>query len=355
MTKFIKKSKSEIGESPFEIKFRGKQKADSVLLRLIDYTANEIFETQLKEITELKPYTQSETATWLNMDGLHEPSMIEQIGKMLKLDRMVLTDILKTDQRPKIQEYDQCLFISMKMMQYKDDREEIDMENISIVLSRNLLVSFQEVRGDVFDPIRERLKKPNKKLRISGPDYLLFSLMDVIIDNYIYILSQLGDRIEELEAIILDAGSKEILEDIGGLKLELSFMRKNMAPAKELIFAIGKLDSELIDKEVTEILWQELQGNISLALETSDSYRDMLSDMMNIYQTNVNARLNDIMKFLTIFSAIFIPITFIAGVYGTNFDNVPELHYEYSYFIMLGVMIATVAGMVTYFKRKKWL
>jgi magnesium transporter len=224
---------------------------------------------------------------------------------------------------------------------------------LSLILTKSVLISFQERKGDVFEPVRERIRKQKKRIRNAGTDYLAFALLDIVIDNYIYIISFLGEKIETLEENLLMDPKKSVIEEINMYKRELNFLRKSIKPAREMILSLSKMESELID-ESTDVHFKELQDNINQANDSSDSYREILSDQLNIYHTTISSKLNDIMKFLTIFSVIFIPLTFIAGIYGTNFDVVPELHYEYSYFIMWGVIVTVAIGMLIYFRRRKW-
>jgi magnesium transporter len=354
MARFINKSLSEIGESPYELKFRGKRKSDSVLLRVMDFDADHMDEYTPKEFSEIQKHLDTNTVTWLNVDGLHDTDIITQIGDIFQLDRKIVSDVLNTEQRPSAIEYDDCIFISLKMLQYDEVENEVNTENLSILLAKNLLISFQEKRGDVFDPVRERIRKQKRKIRNSGTDYLSFTLLDIVIDNYMYIISLLGEKVETLEDELLEHPTKQMLEQINDYKREIHYLRKNINPAKDMINSLVKMDSDLFKPEVSAIHWKELQDNIAQAIESSDTYREILSDMMNIYHTTVSSKLNDVMKFLTIFSVIFIPLTFIAGIYGTNFDNLPELHYEYSYFIMLGAMVIITVGMIFYFRSRNW-
>lgn len=354
MARLIHKSLSDIGESPFELKFRGERKADHVLMRVIDFDSENLNEYELSQFRDIQKHVDTQTVTWLNVDGLHDPGLIEQIGEVFELDRIIMSDVLRTDQRPKIQEYEECLYISIKMMRYEDDQNELIVENLSLVMAENLLISFQEQRGDVFDPVRDRIRKQKRKIRTSGTDYLAFALLDIVIDNYIYILSRMGEAIESLDYELMESPSKHHLEQINDFKREMNFLRKSIQPAKDMINSLNKLETELIDREVTGIHWSELHDNISQAADSADGYREILSDMLNIYHTTLSTKLNDTMKFLTIFSVIFIPLTFIAGIYGTNFDHLPELHYKYSYYVMWGAMIVITLGMIMYFKRKNW-
>jgi magnesium transporter len=240
------------------------------------------------------------------------------------------------------------------MLQQNEENNLISVENLSVVLTESVLLSFQEKRGDVFEPVRERIRNQKKRIRTGGTDYLTFALLDIVVDNYIYIVSVLGEKIETLEETLLQEPRKSVIDEIYTYKREMNFLRKNITPAKEMILALSKIESELI-RESSHIHFKELLDNIDQAIDSSETYREILSDQLNIYHTTISSKLNDVMKFLTIFSVIFIPLTFIAGIYGTNFDVVPELKYEYSYFIMCGVMIILALGMLVYFRKRKWL
>jgi magnesium transporter len=353
MARFIKKSKQEIGISPDEFMFRGEKKVNDIILRVIDFDANNLKEETIKSISDSLKYQEKDTVTWLNIDGLHNTEIMEAITHEFNFDRLILADVLNTHARSTIKEYDNCIFVSVKMLQQDSASELLIVENLSIIITESFLISFQESKGDVFEPVRERIRKQKKRIRNGGTDYLLFALLDIVIDNYIYIISLLGEKIELLEENLLLDPKGEVIEEINRYKRELNFLRKNIKPAREMILSLSKLDSDLIH-ENTEVHFKELQDNINQASDSSDSYRDILSDQLNIYHTTISSKLNDIMKFLTVFSVIFIPLTFIAGIYGTNFDNVPELHYEYSYYIMWVVIIIVAIGMLIYFKKKKW-
>lgn len=354
MARYLKKNKNEIGLSPQELVFRGKKKIDKVLLRLVDFQEDEVEEKTINEIEEVLPYLEKKSVTWLNVDGLHDLNQLNKIGNLLKLETLILADILDTNARPKVHEYNDWTFLSLKMLQHDPETNMINVENFSIVFNEGIIISFQEKKGDVFEPIRERIRKPTRKLRRSGTDYLLYALLDVIIDNYLYILGLLGEKIEVFDDILMDDPDTNIIDNINHYKRELNFIRKNIKPCREMILSLSKLESDYI-KEENDIYFKELINNMAQASDISDSYREILSDQLTIYHTLISSKLNDIIKFLTIFSVIFIPLTFIAGIYGTNFDVLPELHYKYSYFIMLGVMFLIMLSMLYYFKRKKWL
>lgn len=355
MARYLKKHKNEIGLSPQELVFRGTKKIDNVLLRLIDFAEDNVEEKAIASVKEALPYEKKESVTWLNIDGLHDIELLSEIGKAFQLENFILADVLDINSRPKIHEYANWVFLSLKMLQHDSDTNEISVENFSLVFNERMVITFQEKKGDVFEPVRQRIRNQKRKMRTAGTDYLVYALLDVVIDNYLYTLGLLGEKIESFDEIILDGDPKtNIIDEINHYKQELNFIRKNIKPAREMILSLSKLESDFIN-EKNDIHFKELLNNITQASDTSDSYRELLSDQLTIYHTIISSKLNDIIKFLTIFSVIFIPLTFIAGIYGTNFDYLPELHFKYSYFIMLICMLMITLAMLYYFKRKKWL
>ncbi len=353
MSRFTKKKKEEIGLSPYALVFRGQQKAKDIGIRLIDFDKDNVKELEIQSLDQIKKFKEAETITWLNVDGLHNVEFMEKMGDLFQIEQNVLSDIMNPSLRPKIQELENGIFVTIKMLQYRETEEQLTVENLSLVLVENAIVSFQEEKGDVFEPVRDRLRKHKNKIRTSGTDYLMFALLDIVVDNYIYIIGQLGDKIESLEERTTNDPDKNLLDSINFYKRELNFLRKNIKPAKEMILNLAKLESEFIHEE-NRVHFKELQDNINEASELSDSYREILYDLMNIYHTTMSTKLNDIMRVLTVFSVIFIPLTFIVGVYGTNFINIPELHWHYGYFMMWVVMVVVTLGMLWFFKRKKW-
>ncbi len=322
-------------------------------MRIIDYDSENLEENAIDKVQEALKFQEKNSITWLNVDGLHNASIMEEISKGFNLESLILAEVMNTDTRPKVAEYQNCIFISIKMLQQESEADKINVENLSLIITGSVLISFQERKGDVFEPVRERIRKQKKRIRNSGTDYLAFALLDVVIDNYIYVISVLGEKIESLEDELANEPKQSLINEINNYKRELNFLRKSIKPAKEMILALSKIESDLID-ESSYIHFKELQDNINQASDSSDSYREILSDQLNIYHTTISSKLNDIMKFLTIFSVIFIPLTFIAGIYGTNFDVLPELHFKYSYFVMWGVILTVAIGMLIYFRKKKW-
>jgi magnesium transporter len=349
----MKKVKKNIGIAPDELIFRGEKKEDNVSLRIIDFDSHNLTENAFNTVKEVSEFQHKDTVTWLNVDGLHNTAIMHELTSTFGIDTLVMAEVLNTEARPRAIEYDNCVLITVKMLRMDVDSTRIIVENLSLILTNTVLISFQEQRGDVFEPIRDRIRKQKKRIRNGGTDYLTFALLDIVVDNYLHVISILGEKIENLEDTLLLNPDQNIINEINDYKRELNFLRKCIKPAKEMIFSLAKIDSDLIT-ERTYVHFKELEDNISQANDASDTYREILSDQLNIYHTIISTKLNDIMKFLTVFSVIFIPLTFIAGIYGTNFEYVPELKYKYSYFIMWFVMIVVTVGMLLFFKKKKW-
>jgi len=353
MSRYIKKKKEDIGLSPYALVFRGQKKTDKILLRAMDFDLENVSELEITSTDNLLALKKSKKLTWLNIDGLDNVELMENLARVYKIENNILSDVMNPSVRPKMQEFEHGIFITVKMLQYNETDDNLTVENLSIIIAENTLISFQEQPGFVFEPIRERIRRHKNKIRTAGSDYLAFALLDVVVDNYIYIIGLLGEKIESLEEDMTNDPRKELLDDINVFKRELNFLRKNIKPAKEMILNLNKLESEFIHDD-NHIHFRELQDNINEASELTDSYREILYDQLNIYHSSMSTKLNEIMRVLTIISVIFIPITFIVGVYGTNFENVPELHWHHGYFIMWVVMIFTTLGMLWFFKRKKW-
>ena len=353
MSRLTKKKKEHIGLSPYALVFRGQKKTEKSVLRGMSFDLEELTELDVKTPEQLNIFKKPNKVNWLNIYGLDNVTIMEELSSVFKLENNILSDVMNPSTRPKVEELDNGIFITIKMLQYDEHNENLLVENLSLIIGNHTLISFQEQSIHAFEPIRERIRKHKNKIRISGHDYLAFALLDVVVDNYIYIIGILGDKIESLEEEMTSDPKKELLESINTYKRELNFLRKNIKPAREMILNLVKLESEYIHDE-NRIHFRELQDNINEASELSDSYREILYDQLNIYHSSMSTKLNEIMRVLTVFSVIFIPLTFIVGVYGTNFENLPELHWQHGYFIMWGVMLVATLVMLWYFRRKKW-
>ena len=353
MARFLKKQTKSKGQSPGSLIFIGDQKMDSVQVRIIDYDSATLTDQQLSDIKDGSHFKNTDTVTWININGLHDTEKIKEIGQAFDLHPLVMEDILNTGQRPKIEEFDTYIFMGVKMIRFDTKTEMIRNEQLSIIMGDKFLLTFQEQTGDVFEPVRERIRRPKSRIRGSGTDYLAYALLDTVVDNYIYSIELIGEKIEDLEQDILAGDDSMVMEKINSFKREINYLRKSIRPAREAVLKMSRLDSDLIH-ETTIPFIKDLQDLFSQAAEAIDTYRDLLTDQLNIYNSVMGNKMNDIMKTLTIFAAIFIPLTFIAGIYGTNFEHLPELHYRYSYFIFWAVLIALAGILLVYFKRKRW-
>lgn len=347
------KKKEDIGLSPYELKFRGKKKTEDVRIQVIDFDLEGVRETEIKDTGDLRKYLNSDSITWINVDGLHNEQIIRDLSDIFSIPGDILSDVMEPSSRPQAEEFDNGFFVSIKMMEFNEKKSRVSVDNLSLVVMDKILVTFQEEKGDVFEPVRERIRKHKTKIRTSGSDYLAFTLLDVVIDNYIYILGVYGEKVETLEGKLILETNKETLKIINLFKHELNNLRVDIKPAKEMIMGLVKLDTDFIQEE-NEKHYKELQDNINQAVDLLDNYREVLYDELNMYHSSMSTKLNDTMTVLTIFSVIFIPLTFIVGVYGMNFENLPELHWKYGYFIVWGIMLLIVAGMIGYFKKRKW-
>ena len=354
MARFFKKREQTKGLSPGSLVFVGNKKVDHIRIRVIDYDGAQLKEDELKDIAAGAEFKRTNTVTWINVDGLHDLALMKEIGNTFDLHPLLMEDILNTGQRPKLEEFDNCLCLVVKMLRYDKEKQMIVSEQLSMVLGDTFLLTFQEQPGDVFEPVRERIRKQKARIRASGIDYLAYALLDCVVENYVFIIERLGEQIEDIEEEVLERAEPAVMEKINAFKHEMNFIRKSVRPAREAIMQLSKLDSELINDQTIPFL-KDLQDLITHAAEVIDTYRDMLSDQLNLYNSVMSNRMNDIMKVLTIFAAIFIPLTFIAGIYGTNFEYLPELKFKYSYFIFWGVMLAVAGVMLIFFRKKKWL
>lgn len=354
MARFFKKREKIKGLSPGSLIFIGNKKVENVRIRVIDYDRVQLKEDELIDIAEGAEFKRTNTVSWINIDGLHDISLMKEIGTIFDLHPLLMEDILNTGQRPKIEEFDNCLFLVLKMLRYDGQKQMIISEQLSMVLGETFLLTFQEQPGDVFEPVRERIRKQKVRIRASGIDYLAYALLDCVIENYVFIVERLGEQIEDIEAEILESAEPAVMEKINTFKREMNYIRKSVRPAREAIMQMSKLDTELVHEQTIPFL-KDLQDLAIQATEAIDTYRDMLSDQLDLYNSAIGNRMNDIMKVLTIFAALFIPLTFIAGIYGTNFEYLPELKFRYSYFVFWGVLLGVAIAMLIYFKKKKWL
>jgi magnesium transporter len=354
MARFAINRKESFGKPPGSVVFIGKRRVETVGIQMIAFDYGERFEEIEIPITEGINLPPSDgRLQWFNVIGLHDTDLVRELGEKFDLHDLLLEDVVNTELRPRMEEFDNCLFFSLKMLRFDEEKNMIYSEQVSIVMRENLVITFQEEPGDVFELIRDRIRTKKGKVRKSGADYMTYALLDMIFDHYTSAVEKFGDVIEDLETDLLDNPSKEILNQINQFKREINFLRKHIRPARELAQQYAKMESPLIANATRQYL-KELSSNAAHASEVIDSYASMLSDFLHVYHTSMSSKINDVMKVLTIFSAIFIPLTFIAGIYGTNFDYLPELHWKYSYAAFWGVLVTVGLIMLNYFRRKGW-
>jgi magnesium transporter len=350
----MKRASKKIGLAPGTLVHVGEKKTEEVQITLIDYDATHFQEKVIEAVEESFPFKEEPTVTWINIDGLHEVGVIESLGKHFGLHPLILEDIVHTGQRPKMEDFEEYLFTVLNMLRYDQEDDQVKAEQVSLVVGPNYVLSFQERSGDVFNGVRERLRKGKGRIRKAGSDYLAYALLDAVVDEYFLILETIGEKIEVVEEELLANSTRETLQNIHDMKREMIFFRKQVWPLRELINGLSKGESSLI-RESTGIYLRDIYDHTIQIIDTIESFRDMLSGMLDIYLSTISNKMNEVMKVLTIMATIFIPLTFLAGIYGMNFKYMPELEWRWGYFMVWGVMVVIVVSLVGYFKRKRWL
>ena len=353
-SKFFKKASKKTGLSPGTLIHVGEQKIDKTRITLMNYDQDRLEEKEFKRIEESFAYRDTPPVSWINIDGLHEVEVIEKIGTHFNIHPLTLEDIVNTGQRPKVEDFEDYLYLVFKMLMVDEETSHIASEQVSLVLGPHYLISFQETEGDVFNFVRERIRKGKGRIRKSGPDYLAYALMDAVVDHYFLILEKMGEKIEYLEEQLHVQPTPEVLRAIYNLKRELIYFRKQVWPIREVLSTWQKTESAMI-KEVNKAFIRDVYDHTIQVIDTIESFRDIISGMMDLYMSTVSNKMNEVMKVLTIIATIFIPLTFVAGIYGMNFKYMPELEWKWSYPILWIVLIVIFFSMMLYFKRKKWL
>jgi magnesium transporter len=293
------------------------------------------------------------TVSWINADGVHDVKLVEALGHGLGLHPLVMEDILNTDQRPKVEAYGDYLYIVIKMLHFDGETREIRPEQVSLILGRHFVLSLQERPEDVFEGVRQRLRS-GRRIRLMGADYLAYSLLDAIVDNYFFLLEKFGDQVELLEEELITSPTPATLSQIHHFKREMLLLRKAVWPLREVLSSLTRDDNPLISAE-TRLFLRDVHDHTIHVIDNIETLRDLLAGMIDIYLSSVSNRMNEIMKVLTIMATIFIPLTFIAGVYGMNFEYMPELHWRWAYPLVLLVMIGSACGLLLFFRFRKWL
>ncbi len=349
------KRKSKLGLAPGSLIFTGQQKMAQVDITVLNYSDERCEETKPKNITEVISLIKSfQGVVWINIDGLHDEKSIEEICTYLDIHKLSMEDILSVNQRPKLEEYPDYIQAFIKMISINPADETVEYEQISFILKGNILVTFQEKTRDIFDSVRKRIKDSKGFIRKKGADYLLYALLDLIVDHYFAIVDNFSEKLEDLETELLENPDKNALTRLHLLRRETLLLRRTIYPIREMIGRFEKLEEPHISGNI-KVFARDLYDHTIIVLENIEVLRDMTSGLLDLYMNTVSNKMNEIMKVLTIMSTIFIPLTFIAGVYGMNFSNMPELGYRYGYFAILGIMAIVFTGMVIFLKRRKWL
>jgi magnesium transporter len=356
--KLKKKVYKTLNLPPGTMTYKGKKQSEVTTFEVINYNKDTLKKYDLNKITDVLSLKESNIISWININGLNNLSYIEQIGAHYNIHPLTLEDIVNTMHRPKIDEFENYLFVVFKMIYFSnnDDDSGLIYEHISMVVGKNYLLTFQESDGDVFNDLRDRMSNEKGRIRNNGSDYLMFAILDAIVDNYLTVIEAFGDKIEDLETRIFesDSNSKQTPGHIQELKREILKLRRSIFPIREVVNRLEKIDCEIIDPKTHSFL-RDLYDHILQVSESIDLCREMVWNLMDMHMSIMSNKMNEVMKVLTIIATIFIPLTFIAGIYGMNFDNIPELHYKYGYHILWGVMITLFILMLIYFRRKKWL
>jgi magnesium transporter len=354
LNKFIRRREKKVGLPPGTPVYTGEKTEEEVKISIIDYAEDHFQEMEVQTIEGCFPFKDSPGVTWINIDGIHRVDIIEKVGQHFEIHPLVIEDIVSPHQRPKMEDFSEYIYIVFKMLQYDNKDNLIKIEQVSIILGANYVISFQEMRGDIFENIRDRIRKGKGRIRKMKSDYLAYALMDTIVDNYYTILESLGDRIEEMEEKVVKDPKPETLQEIHRLKRDMIFLRKSVWPLREVISSLERDELPLIHK-ATRKFFRDVYDHAIQVIDTVETFRDMLMGMHDTYLSSISNKMNEIMKVLTIIATIFIPLTFIAGVYGMNFEFMPELKWRWAYFGVWGIMLIIAVFMVIFFRKKRWL
>jgi magnesium transporter len=332
----------------------GERKTERPKITALRYSEDDLSIKVMDGAAECRASMGSKGVLWVNVDGLHDLQLIQSFGEQFGIHPLVLEDICNTTQRPKVEDYGEYLYVVLKMVDYDEARQAIDIEQVSLILMDKCVLTFQEKPGDVFDPVRERLRLSKGLIRKAGADYLAYALLDSVVDRYFLLLEKISDEIEALEEEILETAGGKSIQKLNALKRDMIFLRKTAWPLREILSGLERGKSSLIASD-TSIYLRDLYDHAIQIIDSVETLRDILSGMLDIYLSSVSNRMNEVMKVLTIIATVFIPLTFIAGIYGMNFAYMPELEIPWAYPVVLGVMGGIAGAMVLYFRKKKWL
>jgi len=350
----MSKRGNKIGLPPGSVIYTGNRKAEKVQIHYIQYDETHLEEKTLDNQSKIVFYQLPvEKIEWYDIRGIHDTTLIERIGSAFGIHPLILEDVSDIHQRPKFDEYEKGIFLIIKALAFDKAELKMKTEQVALYLKEGFAVTFQETQSDLFEHVRKRIKSDKGRIRQRGADYLVYSLIDVLVDNYFIVLEDIESEIELLEDAVLESQDSGIKSTIHLLKKELLVMRKSIAPLREAIGRFAKTDSPIVAAN-TVVYIRDLYDHTIQVMDAVESFRDLLNGLQDLFISEVSFKMNQVMQVLTIVSTIFIPLTFLAGIYGMNFENIPELHWQYGYFILLGVMLAIFVGLLFFFKSKKW-
>ena len=352
MSRHAVRKSTKSGAPPGTLVHIGSQRTDVVKITVFDYDSEKFTETECG-IDDVRRYFNSETISWINVDGLHDIKLLQEIGDKFNLDKLLLEDILNTNHRPKTEVFDDYIFVILKMISIEGVKKTMTHEQVSFIMGKSWIISFQEEGGDVFDVIRDRLRNNKGEIRKRSVDFLLYRMLDTIIDNYFFVTEYFSDKNAELEQGIFKNPTPEALKEIQLLKRQIVNFKRAVLPLREVVSALEKDAGNLIHEKTHRYL-RDLYEHIIQVNDSIDSQREVVSSIMDLFLSGTSNKMSQIMKVLTVISTIFIPLTFIVGIYGMNFENMPELKWHYGYFIICGIMFAILIAMVIYFRKKNW-
>ncbi len=355
MPRFIKRASKKAGMPPGSLVHVGEKKQEHTRISVMDYEGDRFREQHPDDVETVFPLREAPATSWINIDGVHDMAVIEKLGQHFLIHPLTLEDTVNTAQRPKIEEFEDYIYVVFKMLQYDEAAAKVQTEQVSLVLGQHFLISFQEAEGDVFEAVRERLRKGGGRLRRSGSDYLAYALVDSVVDQYFTVLEHLGEKVEALEErLYAPVDVANPLNEIFRLKQEMIYLRKQLWPLRETLSRFQKTDNALVQDQ-TRVFFADVYDHLVQGIEVVESLRDVLSGLQDLCISLNGHRMNEIMKVLTIIATLFIPITFVAGIYGMNFEFMPELQWRWGYFAVWGLFIAITAGLLVYFRRRRWL
>ena len=351
--KVLKNRGKTVGQPPGTLIHVGERQVEQPVITMIAYDDAGVEVRMLADLAECLPFREGKRVVWVNIDGLHDTTLIARAGDLFGIESLTLEDILHTGQRAKVEDFDRYLYLVLQMLEFEGDGAAVTREQLSIILGDGLVVTFQEKPGDMFDAVRQRIATPVTKVRRLGADFLAYALVDAVVDHSLSMLEQIESAIDRLEEGLLEHYDRDAFEAIYSLKRELIILRKSIWPLREAVGSLMRDDFRVVGDAV-EPYFRDVYDHIILVIDTVEVFRDIVTGMQETYLAVVNNRMNEVMKFLTMIATIFMPLSFIAGLYGMNFHYMPELEWRWGYFAVLGVMGLIVLFMVRFYRSRKW-